>query len=43
MRISPDAKINMASVQDQLDWFKSEGLVKDTITYDTLVDGSYVK
>lgn len=39
MRIS-DA-LNAESVRDQLDWFKSEGLVKDTITYDTLVDESY--
>ncbi len=41
MRISPNAAINMASVKDQLDWFKSEKLIKDSITMDTLVDASY--
>ena len=41
MRISPDAAMNAESIQDQLDWFKSEGLVKDSITFDTLVDSSY--
>ncbi|MEO0548093.1 MAG: ABC transporter substrate-binding protein [Pseudomonadota bacterium] len=43
MRISANAKLNAASVQDQLDWFKSEKLVKDTITYETLVDTSYTQ
>ena len=43
MRISPNAALNMDSVKDQLDWFKSEKLVKDHITIDTLVDGSYAK
>ncbi|AXS42722.1 ABC transporter substrate-binding protein [Breoghania sp. L-A4] len=43
MRINEGAAINKASVTDQLDWFKSEGLVKDTITYDMLVDSSYVR
>ncbi len=42
MRINKGAAMNMASIQDQLDWFKAEGLVKDTITLETLVDGSYV-
>ena len=41
MRISADASLNMDSVKDQLDWFKSEKLVKDSITIDTLVDSSY--
>jgi len=43
MRISPNAALNLASVQDQLDWFKSEKLIKDTITMDTLVDSSYTQ
>lgn len=43
MRISAGAKLNTASVQDQLDWFKSEKLIKDSITIDTLVDASYSK
>lgn len=41
MRISADAALNTDSVQDQLDWFIGEKLVKDTITIDTLVDSSY--
>lgn len=42
MRISPDAAMNMTSIEDQLDWFKSEKLVKDSVTVDMLVDSSYV-
>ncbi len=43
MRISPDAALNVASIQDQLDWFKAEGLVDGSITLDTMVDASYVQ
>ncbi|MEL6966742.1 MAG: ABC transporter substrate-binding protein [Pseudomonadota bacterium] len=43
MRLNKDAALNLASVQDQLAWFKSEGLVKDDVTIDMLVDQSYVK
>ena len=43
MRLSPDAALNLASIEDQLTWFQSEGLVKDSITMDTLVDASYVQ
>ena len=43
MRISPNAALNTASVRDQLDWFRSEGLIKDSITFDTLVDPSYAE
>ena len=43
MRISTGAALNLASVQDQLSWFQSEGLVDADITLDTLVDDSYVK
>lgn len=42
MRINSGMSLNRASVQDQLDWFKSEGLVKSSIAYETLVDESYV-
>ncbi len=42
MRINKGAALNAASVQDQLDWFKSEKLVKDHVTFETLVDPSYV-
>ncbi|MFC3613753.1 ABC transporter substrate-binding protein [Lutimaribacter marinistellae] len=42
MRINANAALNMGSVEDQLGWFKSEGLIKDEITTETLVDSSYV-
>ena len=41
MRINKNAALNMGSVEDQLSWFKSEGLIKDSITSETLVDPSY--
>ncbi|THD72846.1 ABC transporter substrate-binding protein [Thalassobius vesicularis] len=43
MRINAEAALNMGSVQDQLSWFKAEGLVKDTVSMEMLVDPSYVK
>ncbi|WP_428539431.1 ABC transporter substrate-binding protein [Profundibacter sp.] len=43
MRINAGAALNKASEMDQLDWFKSEGMIKDSVTYETLVDDSYVK
>lgn len=43
MRLNEGAALNMASVNDQVNWFKSEGLVKDSITTEMLVDTSYVK
>lgn len=43
MRISTGAALNLGSVQDQLGWFQSEGLVDGDITLDTLVDASYVE
>ena len=42
MRLNEGAALNIASVQDQLAWFQSEGLVGGDITLDTLVDASYV-
>jgi len=43
MRINQNAKLNVTNVTDQLNWFKSEGLVAKNITIDTLVDKSFVK
>ncbi|WP_417475488.1 ABC transporter substrate-binding protein [Leisingera sp.] len=43
MRINPGLSLNRTSVKDQLDWFKSEGLVKSSVEYETLVDESYVE
>ncbi len=42
MRINSGAALNIASIEDQLNWFQSEGLVDESITIDTLVDRSYV-
>ncbi len=43
MRINANAALNVGSVQDQLDWFKAEGLVKDTVSMDMLVDTTFVE
>lgn len=43
MRINQGAALNMASIEDQLNWFKAEDLVDSGITLDTVVDSSYVK
>ncbi|MEX6505326.1 ABC transporter substrate-binding protein [Jiella sp. M17.18] len=43
MRLSPDAALNLSSVKDQLDWFKSEKLVPASASLDTLVDKSFVE
>ena len=42
MRINQGAALNTGSVKDQLDWFLSEGLVKEA-SMGTLVDSSYVQ
>ncbi len=42
MRINKDARLDMGSIKDQLDWFKSEGLVKKNIKMNMLVDTQYV-
>jgi NitT/TauT family transport system substrate-binding protein len=43
MRLNEGAKMNVASVRDQLEWFQSEGLVGKDISLDALVDSSYVE
>ncbi|WP_157014603.1 ABC transporter substrate-binding protein [Mesorhizobium xinjiangense] len=43
MRINANAKLNLESVRDQLEWFKSEGLVPETASMDNLVDASFVE
>ncbi len=43
MLINEGAALNATSVKDQLSWFKSEGLVKERVSYETVVDDSYVK
>ena len=41
MRINEGASLNMSSVEDQLAWFKAEGLIDASIGIETLVDPSY--
>ncbi|MEM8730211.1 MAG: ABC transporter substrate-binding protein [Pseudomonadota bacterium] len=43
MRLNTGAALNIASLQDQLSWFQSEGLVDEDITIDQIVDRSYVE
>ncbi len=43
MRLNEGAKMNVASVRDQLEWFQSEDLVGKDIPFDALVDSSYVE
>lgn len=43
MRLNKGAALKLASIEDQLNWFKSEGLVDSGVTLDMLVDTSYVK
>lgn len=42
MRLNKGAALNLASVEDQLAWFQSEGLIRKDVTIDMLVDQSYV-
>lgn len=43
MRINDGARLNVASIRDQLSWFQSEDLVDGGVTMETLVDASYVE
>ena len=43
MRLNEGAKMNVASIRDQLEWFQSEDLVGKDITLDALIDTSYVE
>ncbi|MGU3575149.1 ABC transporter substrate-binding protein [Brucellaceae bacterium C25G] len=43
MKINDDLALSMGSCVEQLEWFKSEGMVKDAITNEQLFDTSYVK
>ncbi|BCH23668.1 ABC transporter substrate-binding protein [Mesorhizobium sp. L-8-10] len=43
MRINKGLALSLKSVTEQLEWFKSEGMVKDNITSEMLFDTSYVK
>ncbi len=43
MRLNAGAALNISSITEQFDWFKSENLIKNHITLDKLVDQSYVK
>jgi len=43
MRINPGGRINLASIKDQLDWFKAEKMAPANVTMQQLVDTSFVK
>lgn len=43
MRINQNAKLNLASIEDQLEWFKSENLVPQDASMENLVDPSFVE
>lgn len=43
MRINKNARLNLGSINDQLRWFQSEGLVSKDVTIDVLVDNTYVE
>ncbi|WP_290691525.1 MULTISPECIES: ABC transporter substrate-binding protein [unclassified Haematobacter] len=43
MRINPGLALSLGSCVEQLNWFRSEGMVKDTVTEAQLFDTSYVK
>lgn len=43
MRMNDGAKLNVASIEDQLEWFKSENLVPADASMENLVDASFVE
>lgn len=43
MRINADLALSVESCTEQVEWMKSEGMVKDAITSEQLFDTSYVK
>lgn len=43
MRINPNARMNLASIKDQLEWFKSEKMVPEDASMANLVDTSFVE
>jgi NitT/TauT family transport system substrate-binding protein len=43
MRISPNARLNLKSIEDQLEWFKSENMVPAEASMDNLVDAGFVE
>ncbi|WP_081964029.1 ABC transporter substrate-binding protein [Hoeflea sp. BAL378] len=43
MRINSGARLNVASVEDQLKWFQSEKLAPEGVTMEDLVDTSFVE
>ena len=43
MRISKGAAVHLPSIEDQMRWMQSEGLVDESITLETFLDTSYVE
>lgn len=42
MRIDPNARLNVESVKDQLDWFRAEGMVREGVAMDGPLDAPFV-
>ena len=40
---SPDGKLNVASLQTDLDYFKSDGLIEGNVSLDQVVDTSFAE
>lgn len=43
MWMNENAKMNLESIKDQLEWFKSEKMVPESVTMEQLVDTSFVE
>ena len=43
MRISPGARLDMASLKNQLEWFKAQGMVRPSVSLEMLVDPAFAK
>lgn len=43
MRINENARMNVTNLRDQFEWFQSEGLVAESIEFETVVDSSFVE
>ncbi|EEB82456.1 sulfonate ABC transporter, periplamic sulfonate-binding protein [Roseobacter sp. GAI101] len=42
MRLASGSCLGAASLRDQLDWFRSENLIDQDVTYETVIDDSFV-
>jgi NitT/TauT family transport system substrate-binding protein len=40
--VDPEARLNVKDMQHQVDWYKSQGLMKSDVSLDALLDKRYV-